>query len=1490
MADPQQPDNVRENGAPLSRPVQEPEEDDVQPTGNCPVVAIGASAGGLEAVGYLLDNVPANTGMAFVVILHLARAHESQIAELLSSHTSMRVEQAAEGVTVQPNAVYIIPPNTRMAIRDGKLELTPRSDADAQPMPIDFFFSSLAAEQKARAVGVILSGGGADGSLGLEAIKGEGGVTFAQDGSAPHESMPRSAVLAGVVDFILSPREIGRELAFLGHHFHLGSRAGDSLIDDGPLFQKVLLSVREETGVDFTHYKSATIKRRLWRRMGIHHIDRLEDYLHLIEKTPGEVAVLYDDLLITVTDFFRDPSTFAAITEKIFPELTNNRKVGDIIRIWVAGCSLGKEVYSLAIALTEYMEQTGRRYPVQIFGTDISDKSIEIARQGKFPDTIASAISRERLNRFFIKLERGYQITRHIRDLCAFSRQDVTRDPPLARMDLVSCRNLLIYLGPVLQRRVLAVLGYALKPRGFLVLGNSETVVSLANQFHIVDAKHKIYARNPLETRPEIEIARTPEIRSSQFSHRASPLDNANSLDRRADWLLLEEYAPSGFILNDDLEIVKFRGNVGPYLAPAPGDAVFDVLRLVREDLVEPLRSCLAEARRTNLPVVKTEVHLRRNESSESIGLVVRPLTDDAITRHYLVLFESSEQRHRREGKSGITAYRGDDDDVQVLASELASTRRYMQGLVEELRSANEEAQSGNEELQSTNEELQTAKEELQSSNEELTTTNEEMQSRNRELGQVNNDLLNLLSSMQVPIVMLNRDMRIRRYTPVSNEVLNLLQTDVGRPITDLNLRIQVPDLAQILEQVVESKLPHEREVQNHQGRWYSMRIGPYKTSDNQIEGTVLQFVDIDPIRRTLEAVKHARDYAEAIFSSVREPLLVLDEKLCIQSVNDAFVQTFGIARENAVKHYLFEIGDGQWDEPKIRGLLNSLSEGQEPLSGELEIERELKSSGVRNFALSVRRVHQADRHPLLLLAMEDVTDRKRAAEAKYRRLFESAKDGILIVDGITGEITDANPYLLDLMGYSLPDLVGQRFSHALPLLDGGNAERAWDRIGREGVVRFSEVTIRARDSRRVETEIIANHYWEGEQPMVEFNLRDITERKRFEQQLLQTAKLESLGVLAGGIAHDFNNLLTGIMGNASLALSEAPAESSYQGSLKEVVLASQRAADLTGQMLAYAGKGRYVVRPINFSELVRDIGILVRSSVPKWVGLDLRLGEGQPPVQGDASQLQQVLMNLVINGAESIPPSRPGCVRVKTRVTQISPGEPNHHVPGQPLKPGSYLSLQVTDNGAGMERGVLQRIFDPFFSTKFTGRGLGLAAVQGIIRAHNGLIRVKSVVGRGTSFRVLLPVAKGQVAVPALSKVAFRDLRGTGLVLVVDDEPIVMQMAQKALVSHGYQVLTAENGEVAVRIVRERPDLNLMILDRTMPVMGGDEAFGKVREWNSDLPIIFSSGFDAVDAMQGVREGEPVSFIKKPYTAEALLRAVKTALGEGERGNSTVS
>ena len=845
-----------------------PEKDPIPPDEPL-IVGCGASAGGLDAFTSVLQHVPANKGLALVLVQHLDPQHTSILSGLLSRATKLRVTEVAQKTKVEPNRVYVIPPNKDLTISRGILLLEPRASGGLH-MPIDRFFRSLAEDQGKNAIAVVLSGTASDGSQGIRAIKEAGGINFAQEpGTAQYNGMPNSAIATGCVDFVLPPEGIARELVRLREHPYLrrepsSEEEGPQELKEGPL-REVFLLLRNTTGVDFRLYKRGTILRRTLRRMALLKMESLEQYSAFLRQHPDEVSALFQEILIHVTSFFREPATFDALRQRVFPALFKARHSGDAVRVWVPGCATGEDTYSIAICLFEYMREAGREERVQIFGTDLSDFALEKARAGIYPESITADVSADRLRRFFGRMNSSYQITRAIRDSCVFARQNVTKDPPFSKLDLILCRNLLIYLGPGVQATAMRLFHYALRPHGYLVLGLSESAGNATELFAPVDRHLKIYTKRPaaVQLHPDIELHQGHTL--AEPLNEPTPQARVAAARSRADHLLLARYGPPALLVDRHLRILEFRGHTSLFLEHSSGEANLNLAKMTSSTVAIEVQRLIRKIQGKN-GSAKGSVIAAVGNQSKNLELTAIPIDNDSAGEpQFLVIFEEAqpEAPAKRKGKAEAAPQPGSrlTERVNDLERELAATREYLRTVIEEqeasteeLKSAHEEVQSGTEELQSTNEELLTAKEELQSTNEELTTVNEEMQTRNTELQQINNDLLNLLSSVNVPTVMLSSDLRIRRFTPQAEKLFNLLASDIGRPISDLRPQINVPDIVALCHEVLDDLSPYEREVQDNEGRMYSMWIRPYRTAENRIDGVVLVLFDITERKQTAEA------------------------------------------------------------------------------------------------------------------------------------------------------------------------------------------------------------------------------------------------------------------------------------------------------------------------------------------------------------------------------------------------------------------------------------------------------------------------------------------------------------------------------------------------------------------------------------------------------------------------------------------------------------
>jgi two-component system CheB/CheR fusion protein len=848
---------IRPKAKPPVQPAP-PESASSSPAATLTIVGVGASAGGLEAFSSLLEAIPPTKDLAVVLVQHLAPHQESALPILLAPHTRMKVVHATDGAAIEPGHVYVIPPNVQIEVDDRTLSLTPRPSDRTQHTPIDTFFSSLASLE-GRVIAAVLSGTASDGALGLRDVKSAGGITIAQQPeSAKYDGMPRAAIATGMVDLVLTPDQMGAEIARIATHPYVRQRmSSEEVAVRDEQLRKIFELLRPVSGVDFRHYKVPTIRRRLLRRMALHRFTDVDQYIKLLQSNPVELRGLFQDLLIHVTRFFREPESFAALAAEVFPKLLEDRDAEQPIRVWVCGCATGEEAYSLAIALVEFLqtEQPDRR--VQIFATDVSDTAVEHARAGVYSSSIAADVGPDRLRRFFTKSDGHYRVSKMIRDMCVFARQDLTRDPPFSRLDMVMCRNVLIYMDTVLQKKLITLFHYALNANGYLVLGQAETVGAQASLFSLSDKKHRFHrkksaARVAPMTFPVEYAAAIPPRKRPQLETIAGDKGLQGEVSR----VILDRYAPAGVVVDSDLQIVQFRGQTGPFLEPAPGEASLSLLKMAREGLLHGLRTALHTVRKTKAPVRKDGLQVRSGHGWKPVALEVIPLTTFGRP-HYLVLFEEKAAKAAAPRETPTakrkTGTKTTDNQLLLLQRELAASREYLQSIIQELEAANEELQSANEEilssteeLQSTNEELDTAKEELQSTNEELSTVNEELHGRNEEMSRINSDLMNLVSSVHIAIVIVSSDLRIRRFTPMAEKVLNLIPGDLDRSIAHINPNIDCPNLEQLIIECMDSVSPVERECKDRQGKTYWLRIRPYKTTDNKIDGAVLALFDVD--------------------------------------------------------------------------------------------------------------------------------------------------------------------------------------------------------------------------------------------------------------------------------------------------------------------------------------------------------------------------------------------------------------------------------------------------------------------------------------------------------------------------------------------------------------------------------------------------------------------------------------------------------------------
>jgi two-component system CheB/CheR fusion protein len=862
------------------------------PASSFPIVGIGASAGGLAAIEAFFSGMPgdADPGMAFVLVQHLDPDHKSMLTELIQRSTRMRVFEVVDGMQVRANCVYIIPPNRDMAFLHGTLQLLEPAAPRGHRLPIDFLFRSLALDQHEHAICIVLSGTGSDGTLGVRAIKAEGGMVMVQNpASSEFDGMPQSALATGLVDYNLPPAEMAAQLiAYVTHAFGQPPQPASAAAPQTEnALKKVFVLLRNQIGHDFSQYKPSTIYRRIERRMAVHQIDSIDSYVKYLQQTPVEVQALFSDLLIGVTSFFRDPEAFAALEAQAIPKLFEGKPVGSAVRVWCAGCSTGEEAYSLAILLQERLEALKVSYRVQLFATDIDSRAIGVARAGVYPASIADDISPERLARFFTVEPDGnaYRVHKGIRDLLVFSEQNLIKDPPFSKLDLISCRNLLIYLNGELQRRLISLFHYALQPRGTLFLGTSETVGEHSDLFAVLERKAKLYQRKEdFQGAQRAALGRfLPPLVERELTQpplAAKTVPGKLSLRELTEQTLLRQLAPVAALVNGQGDILYLHGRAGLYLEPAPGEAgINNILKMAREGLRRDLTTALHKAATSRETVAVSGLQVKTNAHFTPVNLSICPVAGGSAaaleSQLYLVILEMAPDNqaaalaslapvslpiHRDRDHSDTNAQIAElNEELQAKEEYLHAINEELETANEELKSSNEEMQSVNEELQSTNEELETSKEEMQSINEELSTVNTELQTKVADLSRANNDMNNLLAGTGIGTIFVDHGLRILRFTPTASQIINLILSDVGRPVAHIvsNL-VGYTTLVADLQAVLKTLIPKEAEVQTADGKSYTLRILPYRTLDNVIEGAVITFVEITEVKRTREALRKA--------------------------------------------------------------------------------------------------------------------------------------------------------------------------------------------------------------------------------------------------------------------------------------------------------------------------------------------------------------------------------------------------------------------------------------------------------------------------------------------------------------------------------------------------------------------------------------------------------------------------------------------------------
>jgi two-component system CheB/CheR fusion protein len=1171
--------------------------------------------------------------------------------------------------------------------------------------------------------------------------------------TAQYDGMPRSAIATGGVDHVLPVEDMPQALLQWVRQAYVSRPAAAVPAPEEPAddFGAILALLRTRSRFDFSCYKQGTLRRRIQRRMSLRHVDGTSSYLRLLRSNTDEGKALSKDLLISVTSFFRDRPAWQLLEEEVIPRIADGKEAGQPLRLWVPACATGEEAYSVAILFIERLQATKKSCPLQIFASDIDGDALDVARAGVYPESIAADVTPARLHRFFVKEEHAYRVNKELRESVIFAQQNLLSDPPFSRLDLVSCRNLLMYLEPVVQEKIVTLLHFALLDGGYLFLGSAETIGEQEDLFEPVSKKWRIYRRIGPTRRDKVEFPVASEPKSGAAPSRAVAVRPAlNRVPALAQQFLLERYAPACVVITRKGEILHFSGPTERYLMQPSGPPTPDLFAQAREGLQTKLRAGVQRAIRDNQPISVTGAAVRRGGTRQQVKLSVEPLKVSSETEGLLLVSFEDEPSAPRPAPPPISEPAGPEEplvhqlesDLQTTREELRSTIEQLETANEELQASSEEAMSANEELQSTNEELQTSKEELQALNEELNTINAQLRSKVDELGRTNDDLDNLLASTNLATIFLDPHFRIRRYTAAATGLFTLIPSDVGRPLSDIAQKFIDPDLLAGAEAVLEKLAPMQKEVRTHEGRWYMREVLPYRTRDNRIEGVVITFSEAAG-----EVLQEARLQAEAIVNTMHESLLVLDGSLRVVSANRAFYDTFQRSAKETENRNLLELGSGEWNVPALRAALAEVLPEGKPLA-DFEVHREFERIGERTMLVRVRPLARGGGRPdHILLAIEDISERKRNEEAlreregRIRAIVDSTVDGIITIDE-RGIVTAFNPAAERAFGYRAAEVIGRNVSLLMLAPDRDEHNGYVARYVRTGVSRIvgksREVVGRRKDGTTFPMELAVGEYHDGTRRNFVGIVRDISGRKRAEEEvrrheaeLTRVLRVSLVGELAGGLAHELSQPLAAIANTLEACTRRLRAGEKEPRRLlalvKQATAQSVQAGRIVSNVRDLVLKRQPKKDRTDLRRLVENCTALIAGQIGEHrIRLHLALGDKPLPVRVSSIEIEQVLLNLMQNAIDAI---RQAGGKRRDLVIQVS-------------RAGSMAEVMVRDTGTGISRSVAQQMFEPFFTTKPDGLGMGLAICRSLVEMHAGQFSVvPRERGGGASVRFTLPL-----------------------------------------------------------------------------------------------------------------------------------------------------
>ncbi|MBM9514033.1 chemotaxis protein CheB [Desulfogranum marinum] len=1561
------------------------------------LVGIGASAGGLEALKALLPSLPATGNVAYVVVQHMDPQHHSLLASLLKKTTDIPVVEVENDLALEAGKIFTTPAGHNITVRDSRLVLS-QTESEGGPTPnVDLFFTSLANHYEKRSIGIILSGTGKDGARGLQAIRAANGITLVQQPeTARYDGMPKTAIGLGCVDLALSPEKLGQEIASILDTGTVSEPTSDNEINSGDL-KRLITAIHEHTGYDFSDYKEATLHRRVWRRIAVLKLRNIANYLAYTKKTPAEYQELVKDVLISVTDFFRDPEAFEALGKELKRSLGSEDREPPF-RVWIPGCSTGEEAYSLVILCAEILGQAFFNFDLQFYATDIDAENIAYARQGIYPLSSLEAISSERISKYFTHDEGFYRVIKPLRERIVFAKQDVIHDPPFARLQLIACRNLLIYFKPELQMKILETFHYVLNADGLLFLGKSESVFQCEGLFRPVSKKHKLFKKEQAAVRyPPHE--RRNFYSTYQRSHlgKVKAEKSKPSFGEIIDSAIASMFCPSAVLINNKTDLLFIKGEASKYFQLREGSLGASVIDLVNPEIRPALRSSIIRAQREGREVNCKRIRYNDPDAGNRyVDIRVRPL--EATKEQGGLLVAAFSETAAPELVQAVEEADIDEKDRQrviELEQELAAAYERLQTTVEELetsnqelQSLNEELQSSNEELQATNEEFETSNEELQATNEELNTVNQELQVKSQELSEANDDLENVFRRLDIPLVVIDKEMRIRRSTPTATWIFDIRPGEAGQVITNVGTRCTLPNFREHLDQVIATGKVIELTISGAT-RVYSSKFHPYHDEAETISGAILSFYDVTSSHRRQQEFQALAENAPDIVAR-------FDMQMRHLYVNNAVEEYAGLEKEEFIGKTNRELGMPKdlcslWEEEMRKPLLTQR---------EHDFEFTFPSVDGRTSHFHARIVPEFSASGTissLLLVSRDITE-ERNKLLELNDTLSSISDGFFSLDQDL-RITYFNRAASKLLGRSPDEVLGEKIFGVFPEAAGSIFEKEylaalrdkqprnfethfevepytnWYNVRvfpkKNGISVYFQVTtsqhktlLELERNKKILQAIIDNipvmittydqrhhitlvnnafeqitgwtqeevntvdvmaqcypdpelrkkaaQYMEkGSTEWKEFPLTnkngttvdtvwsnvklddefrigiglDISEKKLIEKNLREHQNVESLGTLAGGIAHDFNNILAVILGNAEIGLDAVDDFNPAKRSLEAIIQASRNAAELVKQILTFCRREQIKKVELDTPAVVREALNFARATIPTTIDISERISSDCGPILANKTYIHQIVVNLCTNAAHALTDEK-GEISVELRQEQLA----DRDLVNEPaIDPGYFAVLTVADTGCGMSKQTMERIFEPYFTTKEVGKGsgMGLAVVHGIIKRSGGFIRVSSTEGKGTRFRVYFPIIPSrqhQQAAGGEQPQTGQALPNTHILFVDDDDGIV-QLNQRLLHHAGYAVTAINDSERALQRFRKAPAaFDLIITDQTMPHLSGAELAKKALAIRADIPIILCTGHSAVIDEEQAKAIGIKAFLMKPTAREELLATIQEALNQQDK------